>query len=150
MTAQVPDLLLLDGERLALFTNPLEQYFAMGGRKPGLRWSSTANWRCYVATWEVVNDRLYLIDIEGDLENGEPASLAAVFPGYADRVFAHWYNGELRIPQGERTNYVHMGYHSTFERDLLITVVRGVLTQRRIQMNRPTIAIDDNGELVSE
>lgn len=61
--------------------------------------------------------------------------LETVFPGYPDRVFAHWYSGTLRIPQGNTLKYVHMGYQSTYERDLLIEVERGVIGDVRIREN---------------
>ena len=61
--------------------------------------------------------------------------LETVFPGYPDRVFAHWYSGTLRIPQGEILKYVHMGHQSTFERDMLIDVERGVIGEVRIREN---------------
>lgn len=60
----------------------------------------------------------------GPLEDGTPASLASVFPEFPERVFAHWYSGTRRIPQGRRLQYVHMGYGSTCERDLLLEIER--------------------------
>ena len=65
----------------------------------------------------------------------EGANLETVFPGYPDRVFAHWYTGTLRVPQGKVLKYVHMGYQSTFESDMLIDVERGVVGEVRIREN---------------
>ena len=31
-----------------------------------------------------------------------PATLETVFPGFPDRVFAHWYSGTIRLPQSRR------------------------------------------------
>lgn len=124
MTAQIPESLHFQGEDLALCTNPLDSYFSLGGAKPAFADTSTALWRGYIGRWDIVDGRLYLVGLSGTLEDGTPASLETVFPGYGQRVFAHWYTGTLRLPQGRRPKYVHMGYGSVHERDLLIDVAR--------------------------
>lgn len=131
MTAQIPESLHFQGEDRALCTNPLDSYFALGGARPAFADTSTALWRGYVGRWAVVDGRLYLVGLSGTLGDGAPASLETVFPGYGHRVFAHWYTGTLRLPQGRRLKYVHMGYGSVHERDLLIDVARGVVTGTR-------------------
>lgn len=133
MTAQASEVLFYEGEQVALLSNPLSDYFAQGGVNPGFVATSSALWRGYVGTWELVNDRLYLVGLDGTLESGEEASLASVFPGFNDRVFAHWFTGRLRIPQGKLLNYVHGGYASTYERDVLLTLQNGVVVAQRIQ-----------------
>ena len=107
----------------------------MGGTRPPFTANCTALWRGYVGSWEIVDDRLYLVGIKGELEGGAEASLTSVFPDFPQRVFAHWFSGTIRIPQGKRLKYVHMGYGSTYERDLLLDVDRGVLVTSRIRRN---------------
>lgn len=116
-------------------TNPLGQYFSMGGFKPHFQAPSTALWRGYVGSWEIVDDRLYLVELSGTLENGTEATIEAVFPGFPDRVFAHWYSGTIRLPQGRQIKYVHMGYGSIYERDLYLDVEKGVLKKSRVRHN---------------
>ena len=135
MTAQIAERLNYQGEDVAMCTNPLSDYFAMGGVRPCLVSNCTALWRGYVGSWEIVNDRLYLIGLNGTLEGGAEASLATIFPDFPDRVFAHWYSGTIRIPQGKQLEYVHMGYGSTFERDLLLDIERGVVVATRVRHN---------------
>jgi len=135
MTAQIAERLRYQGDEVAMCTNPLSDYFAMGGFDPHFESNSTALWRGYVGSWEIVDDRLYLIGLTGTLEDGTDASLATIFPDYPDRVFAHWYSGTIRIPQGKQLEYVHMGYGSTFERDLLLDVERGVVVATRVRHN---------------
>lgn len=48
--------------------------------------------------------------------------LTSLKAGFKDRVFAHWYTGQLRIPDGEQIEYMHMGFGSQYERDILVTV----------------------------
>jgi hypothetical protein len=42
----------------------------------------------------------------------------------------------LRIPDGEMLGYVHMGYDSRFERDILLHIERGRLTKTEVKENR--------------
>lgn len=135
MTAQIAERLLYQGQTLSMCSNPLDDYFAMGGMRPRFQWGCTALWRGYVGRWEILNDRLYLLGLHGTLEDGTPASLATVFPDFPERVFAHWYFGTLRIPQGRRLKYVHMGYGSTYERELLLEIERGVLLATYVRHN---------------
>ncbi|WP_144731151.1 MULTISPECIES: hypothetical protein [Comamonadaceae] len=135
MTAQIAERLKFKGEEVAMCTNPLSDYFAMGGFNPRFESNCTALWRGYVGNWEIVNDRLYLIGLNGTLEDGTEASLATIFPDFPERVFAHWYSGTIRIPQGKQLEYVHMGYGSTFERDLFLDVERGVVVATRERHN---------------
>lgn len=102
MTAQIAEKLHYQGDNVRMCTNPLSDYFAMGGFNPRFESNCTALWRGYVGSWEIVNDRLYLIGLNGTLEGGAEASLATIFPDYPDRVFAHWYSGTIRIPQGKQ------------------------------------------------
>lgn len=52
--------------------------------------ASTACWREYYCTWEIADDRLYLVDVKGKylIEGERP-------------VFTFWYNGEIELPYGE-------------------------------------------------
>lgn len=135
MTAQISEQLIFEGQKVPLLTNPLNNYFSLGGRDPGFESTSTALWRGYVGTWEILNDRMYLVALNGTLKSGEDADLESVFPGFAHRVFAHWFSGTLRIPQGKRLEYVHMGYGSTYERDVLLTLQNGVVVKQEIRHN---------------
>jgi hypothetical protein len=38
------------------------------------------------------------------------------------------YQGELRLPDGKELQYVHTGYASTYERDIVFTAKRGILS----------------------
>jgi hypothetical protein len=136
-TAQEPDVLLLDDERVAIFTNPLEPYLE---RHPDLRFepTSSANWRGYVATFAIRNRTLWLHRVEvsryveiGDrLERRVEDMTTRLFRSEAPLI-ADWYTGVLVIPRGERVHYVHMGYGSTYERYSLLPIRRGALVARR-------------------
>jgi len=126
-------------------TEPLGDYFALGGRRPAFQTQSTALWRRYIGSWEIWEDRLYLIGLDAILENGSGASVESIFPGFPDRVFAHWYSGELRLPQGRQLKYVHLGYGSVYEFDLFLRIEKGVLVGSRTRVNgKATPKVEDD------
>ena len=88
---------------------PLGDYFALAGLEPPFDWTSTALWRGYVGTWEIIQSRLYLIGINGRLKTDEAATLASIFPDFPERVFAHWYSGTIRVPEGKLLEYIPHG-----------------------------------------
>lgn len=128
MTAQAHEKLIYEGEVHGMCTEPLSDFVNQGGKLPHFLEYCSALWRGYIGTWEVAGKRLYLVGVDGTLLGGKQASLEDLFPGYPDRVFAHWFSGEVRLPKGELVNYVHMGYGSTFERDLFLYFKKGCLT----------------------
>jgi hypothetical protein len=133
MTAQIAEMLHYEGEWHSMCTTPLDDYFTLNGIAPTFAYNCSALWRGYVGRWEIVDGRLYLRELHGLLDDGREASLASVFPDHPYRVFAHWFSGTLRIPQGARLQYVHMGFGSTYERDLLLEIERGILMKAHVR-----------------
>ena len=135
MTAQIGEELHYEGRVVTMCTEPLGDYFVFGGARPEFDFNCTALWRGYVGTWEIREGRLYLVRLSGTLKDGGHANLATIFPGFPERVFAHWYTGALRIPEGKMIEYIHMGYASTYERDLMIQIEKGVVTGTHVRNN---------------
>jgi hypothetical protein len=135
MTAQFSEILHYKGEQLSMRVTPLSDYFVLMGIRPDFQDTSTACWRSYVGKWEITHDRLYLIGIRADYKDGTEVTLGSLFPGYESRVFAHWYSGVLSIPQGDLVEYVHMGFASVYERDVLISVEQGVIVDTQVRVN---------------
>jgi len=130
MTAQVSEKLIYKGQQLNLCAEPLLTYLETICSDVKFVGHSSANWRGYVGTWCIEDDRLYLAKLIGTVRDGElerPIELGYLFPDYPDGVFAHWFTGELRCVQGGLIKYVHMGYASTYEKDLFIRVQKGVV-----------------------
>ncbi len=135
MTAQIPERLLHEGKTVSMCTEPLGDYFLLIGNHPNFESNCTALWRGYIGSWEIRRNRLYLVGLEGVLQDGTDVTLATLFPDFPERVFAHWFSGTIRIPQGKQLRYVHMGYSSTFEQDLFLEVDQGIVTSTRIRQN---------------
>ncbi len=132
MTAQVHENLILDGQETSMaFCPPLPENDSRvveliddeidGG---GIIFS-TACWRQYVGTWEIKDNKFYLVNLEGRFKLAEKKP-----------IFADWFTGTLRIPQGEMLHYVHMGYGSVYEREMHIKIENGIVTKSKIVDNR--------------
>ncbi len=138
MTAQISECLILDGEKTSMtFCPPLpENDLRVVELKDDEIENddfifSTACWRGYAGTWEIKDQKFYLVNLEGRFK------LAADEP-----VFADWFTGTLRIPQGEMMHYVHMGFGSVFEREIHIKIEKGVVTRSKTIDNRKNGAIE--------
>lgn len=136
MTAQIPETIIYNSIEMALCSEPLNDYFLLSGRQaPFGDMELTCCWRGYLGTWEILDDRLYLIRLRRPMAESADIVLSTLLPGCGEKAFAHWYSGTLRIPQGKRLEYVHMGYGSSYERDLLLTVKRGVILDKVVKVN---------------
>ena len=138
MTAQAAEILLYEGEELSLCNEPLELYIEKMPMKVRFMAPNTALWRGYVGTWAIEADRLYLKSIDATIEGEkgyEEIGMGRVFPEYPNGLFAHWFTGELRCPQGALLKYVHGGFGSVYEKDLFFKLKKGVVVDRRVVIN---------------
>ncbi|NMP16351.1 hypothetical protein [Thalassotalea sp. Y01] len=136
MTAQISERIHLNGKDLSLLSTPLCDYFALAKIESPFKGNCTALWRGYIGSWEVIDNRLYLVSVEAGFDDDNKTSLADIFPGFSNRVFAHWYSGELRIPIGNQLNYQHIGFASTYEKELFLELDSGVVVNERIEKNK--------------
>ena len=146
MTAQIPEVLQFEGRSHAMCTEPLEDYFALTGIKSPFEANCSALWRGYIGTWEIREQRLYLVGLKGRTYEGAELTLGSLFPGHGGRVYAHWYSGTVRLPEGKLLEYFHGGYASTYERDRLLRIEKGVLVQTSVQRNGEATGADAAGE----
>lgn len=138
-TAQWPDHLIYKGKTVKLFTNPLYSYFKNNPPPKGLFKSTcSAIWRGYVATWQIIDDYLYLVRlVEGTCDSNAPEiPLSKIFPGAKKPVKATWYSGTLLVPEGKMLDYVHMGYRSVYEKETRLTIENGKVTGTRTVKNK--------------
>jgi len=133
-TAQAPDKIVLNGKEYSLNTNPLSPYLQeMKWKAPEEAVISSANWRAYIATWEITDNKLILKDVTIRVQSGErdtvkKSILREIFPS-DETVVATWFSGALIIPDGERTQYVHMGYGSMYSHYQIARVSKGNVTE---------------------
>jgi hypothetical protein len=152
MTAQIADIMILDGEAFQLHTTPLEGYFERIKWRPACM-RSTFNYRGYVTRWELFGDRLFLTGLFGmswivpphlvgklapDPDPYEPAQdgvkslrLQDLFPDKAPLVFAEWVTERLVVATGPRLVYMHFGFGSLHATYRTIDVAEGQVRSTR-------------------
>jgi hypothetical protein len=133
MTAQIKELLLYKGDKVGMATEPLCPY--LKNRKDiNFLFRSTACLRGYLGIWELRDKELFIIKLQACVEDYKKVDLNYLFPDKSE-IFADWFSGEIRIPQGEMLQYVHTGYESIFEKDLILKFKKGVLIDERVMRN---------------
>lgn len=141
MTAQIAERICLEGEDLYMtFCPPLPEHHPRVVEREDLSAErstvvhSTACWRRYQGSWEVLGGRFFLTGVEGCWQLLED-----------DPLFADWFSGVLRVPRGEMLQYVHMGFGSVYEEEIHVTVERGQVVSIETLDNRNRD--HDRGEL---
>ena len=131
-TAQFPDLLILEGEEVRIYNNPLEPYFNRNPDKTPEGWGySTALSRGYQAVFSITNQRLVVKDIRTmkETENGYDkwhSVIEEVFPESSNKV-VKWFNGLLISAHGERVN---IGYNTEYEFYTLFLIRAGQISNQ--------------------
>lgn len=69
MAAQKADIIVMDGETMDLYTNPLEDYWTRHRKKRPPFYALDVCTRGYIASWAIRDGQLFLTNIEGDIEN---------------------------------------------------------------------------------
>jgi len=147
MTAQYPEKITYNDLPARLCSQPLDSYFDFTDEPwPFERSRNTALWRGYIGTWELIADRLYLVNIDAlSSEGKEVFPLDSLFPGFPNRVFAHWYSGTLRICKGKQVEYVHAGFGSTYEDEYFLSVEQGVIIKTLVE--HPSVIVKPKMQL---
>lgn len=134
MTAQRPDVLILRSEKRSLLATPLDVYLKAAHPKNLFTPATTALWRGYVATWIIESKHLYLQSVKGWTpsrdRNGDDC-MDLVFPNDKGPIFAHWVSRELRVANGPLTTYVHGGFGSRYQSELVFQVDDGRIVETK-------------------
>ena len=141
-TAQIPDILVVEGDTLYLFCNPLEGFFDATHPRPDDMWGmgSTACWRGYQAYFELRKDSLFLTGIRlghrYDSTDFYPLSRLFGEKATPRGVFASWVNDTLASVGGNLLYYIHMGYASLYEFDIEYVMHQGIVKEHHVYDNR--------------
>lgn len=94
---------------------------------------STACWRNYIGTWEIKNNKFYLVSLEGryKLINNDP-------------IFAEWFDGELIVPQGKILHHAPFtDFDTVYESERLIRIKNGKVIGSRVIDNSEKVFDND-------
>ena len=109
-TEQMPDYLYYKNKKLDLHTgwghlSPLQTYYSQNNLDYPFTVLSTANYRGHVATWEIIDDKLYLKEIEigEELHTPEKYNIKSKVDSlnHNDYVFADWFSGMINCQEDE-------------------------------------------------
>ncbi|WNJ19047.1 hypothetical protein [Pontibacter sp. G13] len=138
-TAQILDRLIYKGDTMSIYALPLEDYLAAKGdrRINGMELgaTSTACYRGYRATWEIVSGRLFLIKLRLGCVLGPDEFLDLEAEFGTAKVDASWYSGTLLAPRGKLLLYEDDPYASLFEEEWEFTIKTGRVKRLKIYHN---------------
>ena len=153
-TAQEGDILIMKGKKYSIQSEPLRAYIRENPNKlPESEVVSTSNWRGYLATWEVKDEQLFLVDVtilrpvksqDGGFSTEPRSVMASLFPDQKE-VPAVWFTGHVIAIDGELVHYVHMGYASMYAKYIILRVEEGRVT-RTWNANTAAFAIFRNSQ----
>lgn len=126
MTAQAQEILIFEGKRVYMMSCPPLPTNDPRVIKTPTGIICSARWRGYTGTWEIINGKLFLVNLSGDF------SLASEAP-----VFADWYSDVIIVPEGEVLQQNSIGVPYLYESELRIKIENGVVVATSVKNNRP-------------
>lgn len=142
MTIQAGDILSHNGKKTTIATEPLKPYLETRSDVSFI-FKSTALVRGYIGTWKIKNKKLYLVALIGFIENNEKVDFKYLFPNKTE-VFADWFSGDIRIPEGDLLQKINIGYASVFARDRLLNFNKGILISETLKDNTKSENLNHN------
>ena len=132
MCGQRTDNIIYQDTFYHLATLPLDSY--LKALKDPLEFQSpdTGLQRGYEGTWEIRDNLLLLVELDGCVYNYRKVDIHCLFPG-EDTVFANWFTGKLRIPFGFPIYQGGDYFQSIFDFELTIKIEKGHLVGTRMQ-----------------
>ena len=125
MTIQAGDILSYNGKKTTIATEPLKTYLETRSDVSFI-FKSTALVRGYIGNWKIKNKKLFLVSLVGFIKSNEKVDLEYLFPNKIE-VFADWFSGKIRIPEGDMLEKINLGYSSVYERDRILNFKKGIL-----------------------
>lgn len=131
-TWQIPDALIYEGKEYSIFGEILTPYFKKyPDREPRANdYVCSANWRGYIAIFEISNSELKLKDIfEGQCGRSTVSALKQVVPD-GKPLAIDWYTGVLPTMDGENSaDLYNVGFIDGFEAYSFFELENGRLSQ---------------------
>ena len=150
MTIQLDNKIIYKGESYFTYSDPLAVY--LSEKEIKVTSDCSVCWSGYVGTWEIVGSKLFIAEIEPlflDETDEKKIRMESLFP-CQERVFAHWYTGEIHIRLGKVLYYTNIFHTPICEEDLYIQIENGIEVGDRIEDNKNKSIIEDLQGLFSE
>ncbi len=134
MTFQAREKLIYKGVEHFMASEPLSFYLKSLKEPVKFIPPTSACWRGYYGTWEIIGDELFLVELQAYLDGYVIAGVDYLFPEKS-KVFAHWFTGTVRLQVGELLHYEHLGYFSVYEKDMFLSFENGRLVELNERIN---------------
>jgi hypothetical protein len=121
MTVQMNEIIVYKNEKYGTESRPFDAFIQ--DRKISFTQIDSSCWRGYFGKWEVRGNMLYLVELEANLEEIKTINLDYFFPG-KNKVFADWFDGEIKIPLDEGEFSGVGWFHNKY---LLLNFSKGIL-----------------------
>ncbi len=117
MSAQRSENIIFEGEEMdsTPITLPIEQGLVEYIEPSASQFASNCL-RGYIGSWEIKDDRLYLLDIVGKYKMISKAP-----------IFVEYFSGTIIITSGKLLKHVHLGFESKFEIERTVEIENGVV-----------------------
>jgi len=135
MTDQVREKLIYKRHIYRITEEPLDYYLAKNKITPPFTFQNTACWRSYEGSWKVKYNKLYLSGIEAFSDDNLQLGIDVLFPGQKE-VFAEWYSGVIRLPNGKE-EYLPYMLDRLLENGLFLKFKNGILINTRVVTDKP-------------
>ena len=143
-TEQIPDILILNGEKMDLFSTPLEPYlknkevWATFRKFLNDEIACTADWNGYLGKWKIFNNKLFLVGLYVGACDERPKviPLNKIFEKKED-IFAFWYSGYLIVPRGQTLPDKYIGFSPRYEKYLIIEINKGNVISKKTDSKLP-------------
>lgn len=124
MTAQCSEKLIFKGRTVEMTCEPLKEYLAE--KSINFPLINTACWRGYIGSWEIKDNKLYLISLDDFSDEG--ISLHHIFSDYTEAPY-HFkqFSGEITFVEGENLEYIHGGFGGVYEYETHLSFKDGCL-----------------------
>ncbi|MCL2800978.1 MAG: hypothetical protein FWD28_04390 [Treponema sp.] len=112
-TVQRPDNIIYNGTEYYIDNYLMEEYFEKyPWKRPVGEWMSTGLWRGYVATYEIIDNELWLVDIKildglYEIDGAWDHKLVSVFNKYfigGNKIKLNWFNGLIGLYKSSYSN----------------------------------------------
>lgn len=94
-------------------------------REVKFKCNSTGIWRGYLGTWELIDNKIYLIDLNAYIDDEEIDGIEYLFPG-EEKVFAEWVNAKIPLDIGG-VLFWEFYHKAIYEKELVLEFKDGVL-----------------------
>ena len=130
MSYQFREQITINGQHYETESEPLKVYEEEINKRFKGKNTNTALWRGYVGTWDLDFGRLFLTSIKVANDSSgnvlKEVSYISIFDT-TDRIFAHWFSGEIMIPKGAVIMFYF--YENIFQTNSYYIFKHGILVE---------------------